>query len=161
MYVAREYAEELEARFPYIFDASIRLNPGTTVPRVDLRAFDAGERIDVGGIELRPLAFPHGHVRSYGFRAGSLGLIVDGKRIPAEAGEVLEGVDVLVINALWWGDPHPTHFNVEEAIEAARSVRAKQTYLTHLTHRLDYEELSAGLPEGIAAAYDGLVVDIE
>ncbi len=161
MYVAREYAEELEARFPYIFDSSIKLNPGTTAPRVDLRVFDAGERIDVGGIELRPLAFPHGHVSSYGFRAGSLGLIVDGKRIPAEARELLEGVEVLVINSLWWGDPHPTHFNVEEAIEAARSVRAKQTYLTHLTHRLDYEELSAGLPEGIAAAYDGLVVDIK
>lgn len=161
MYVAREYAEELEARFPYIFDSSIRLNPGTTVPRVDLRAFEAAERIDIGGIELQALPFPHGHVNSYGFRAGSLGLIVDGKEIPIESREVLEGVEVLVINALWWGDPHPTHFNVEEAIEAARSVGARQTYLTHMTHRLDYAELSARLPEGIAPAYDGLVVDID
>ncbi|NIR43678.1 MAG: MBL fold metallo-hydrolase, partial [Gemmatimonadetes bacterium] len=53
------------------------------------------------------------------------------------------GIETLVINALWWGDPHPTHFNVEEAIAAAQSLGARRTFLTHLTHRLDYGELSA------------------
>lgn len=159
-YIASEYVEELETRFPYIFDSSLRLNPETSVPRIDLRAFRSGERIDAAGIELYPLAFPHGHVTSYGFRAGPLGVVVDGKTIPAEAREVLNGVDVLVINALWWGDPHPTHFNVEEALAAARSVGAERTYLTHLTHRLDYRELADRLPEGFAPAYDGLVVDL-
>ncbi len=160
-YVAGEYFEELESRFPYIFDPSVRLNPGTSAPKIDLRAFEAGEPIEAAGIELYPLAFPHGWVNSYGFRAGSLGVVVDGKEIPTEAKQVLRGVEVLVINALWWGDPHPTHFNVEEALDAARSVGARRTYLTHLTHRLDYHELAARLPENVEPAYDGLVVDIE
>ena len=159
-YVAGEYAEELEARFPYIFDSSLRLNPETSVPRIDLRTFEAGERIDAAGIELYPLAFPHGYVNSYGFRAGPLGVVVDGKTIPAEALRALSGVEVLVINALWWGNPHPTHFNVEEALEAARSVGARRTYLTHLTHHLDYELLSANLPDDVEPAYDGLVVEL-
>ncbi len=88
-------------------------------------------------------------------------MIVDAKEIPEVALEVLKEVDVLVINALWWGDPHPSHFNVEEALAAARSVGAKRTYLTHLTHRLDYSELLAGLPESVLPAFDGLVVEIE
>jgi phosphoribosyl 1,2-cyclic phosphate phosphodiesterase len=159
-YVADEYVGELESRFPYIFDPSIRLNPETSVPRIDLRTFNAGDRIEAAGIELYPLAFPHGHVNSYGFRAGSLGVVVDGKEISPAARQRLRGVEVLVINALWWGDPHPTHFNVEEAIEAAQSVGARRTYLTHLTHRLDYHELAARLPEDCEPAYDGLVVDI-
>jgi phosphoribosyl 1,2-cyclic phosphate phosphodiesterase len=99
-------------------------------------------------------------VNSYGFRCGSLGVIVDGKSIPEAAHSAFQGIDTLVINALWWGDPHPTHFNVEEAIAAAQSVGARRTYLTHLTHRLDYSELKAQLPEGIEPAYDGLVVDV-
>ena len=160
-FVAAEYVEELQARFPYIFDPSVRLNPETSVPRIDLHTFQAGERIDAAGIELCPLSFPHGHVRAYGFRAGPLGVVVDGKKIPSDARRALRGVEVLVINALWWGDPHPTHFNVEEAIEAARSIGAARTYLTHLTHRLDYRELADRLPEGIEPAYDGLVVRLD
>lgn len=159
--VAREHADELRARFAYIFDESIQPDPATAAPEIELRTFEAGDDLDVAGFRLRTLAFPHGRVRSFGFRAGRLGVIVDGKEIPQPAREVLDGVNVLVINALWWGDPHPSHFNVEEALAAARSVGAQSTYLTHLTHRLDYNELLASLPDTVVPAFDGLVVDID
>jgi phosphoribosyl 1,2-cyclic phosphate phosphodiesterase len=74
--------------------------------------------------------------------------------------EALRGVDVLVLNALWRGNPHPTHFNVEEAVAAAREVGARRTFLTHLTHRVLHDELAASLPSGVEPAYDGLVVDV-
>ncbi len=154
-------AGELTERFPYIFDDTVQPNPGTTAPDISLRTFEAGESLTLAGFEVVPLAFPHGHVQTYGFRVGGLGVVVDGKRIPQAAREVLKGVDVLIINALWWGNPHPTHFNVEEAIEAARSIGARRTFLTHMTHRLDYHELMTNLPEGIEPAFDGLVVEID
>lgn len=161
MYLAREYEGELRARFAYIFDDSIRPNPATSAPEIELRMFEQGDEIELGGLTLLPLAFPHGNVRSYGFRAGKVGVIVDAKEIPRAAREVLSGIEVLVINALWRGNPHPTHFNVEEALEAAESVGARRAYLTHLTHRLEYEDLMAGLPDGVEPAYDGLVVEID
>ena len=65
-----------------------------------------------------------------------------------------------MLNALWFGNPHPTHFNVEEAVEAARRVGAGRTYLTHLTHEVGHRELLEHLPDGIEPAYDGLEVDI-
>ena len=70
------------------------------------------------------------------------------------------GVKVLVLNALWWGNPHPTHFNVEEAIEAAKAVGAERTYLTHMTHEVGHQALLDRLPEGVEPAFDGLTVDI-
>jgi phosphoribosyl 1,2-cyclic phosphate phosphodiesterase len=97
----------------------------------------------------------------YGFRVGRLGYITDGKSLPPKTLAALEGVDVLVLNALWFGRPHPTHFNVEEAIEAAREVGAARTYLTHLTHRVTHAELEARLPDGVLPAYDGLTVEID
>ena len=67
---------------------------------------------------------------------------------------------MLVLNALWFGNPHPAHFSIEEAIDAAREVGAGRTYLTHLTHRVTHAELDARLPAGVFAAYDGLEVEI-
>jgi phosphoribosyl 1,2-cyclic phosphate phosphodiesterase len=74
---------------------------------------------------------------------------------------ILRGVDVLVLNALWFGRPHASHFNIEEAIEAARAVGAGRTYLTHLTHRVRQVELEERLPGGVFAAFDGLEVEVD
>jgi phosphoribosyl 1,2-cyclic phosphate phosphodiesterase len=92
---------------------------------------------------------------------GNLGYVTDAKSLPDQAREVLQGVDVLVLNALWFGKPHASHFNVEEAVEAARSLGAGRTYLTHLTHRVRQAELDARLPQGVFGAYDGLTVEID
>jgi phosphoribosyl 1,2-cyclic phosphate phosphodiesterase len=99
-------------------------------------------------------------MRSYGLRVGDLAVIVDAKQVPEDAVELLSGLRVLVLNALWHGDPHPTHFNVEEAVEVAERLGAERTYLTHLTHRLDHETLERELPDGIAPAYDGLSFEV-
>ncbi len=161
LHVAEEHADELRARFPYIFDPSVRPDPGTSKPEIALRTFRPGERVEAAGFELRSFAVPHGSMRSCGFRVGGLGVVVDGKEIPPEARAVLEGVDALVINALWWGNPHPTHFNVEEAVAAAESVGARRAYLTHLTHRLEYGAMAERLPDWVRPAFDGLVVEVD
>ncbi len=106
---------------------------------------------------MLPLPVPHGHVEVYGFRVGDLGYITDAKRLPPRTLEALRGVRVLVLNALWYGRPHPTHFNVEEAVEVALEIGAQRTYLTHLSHRVGHRELLERLPAGIEPAYDGLV----
>jgi phosphoribosyl 1,2-cyclic phosphate phosphodiesterase len=91
---------------------------------------------------------------------GELGYITDAKRLPSKALEALKGVRVLVLNALWWGNPHPTHFNVEEAIEAATLVGAERTYLTHMTHEVRHQALLDALPRGVEPAYDGLSLEL-
>jgi phosphoribosyl 1,2-cyclic phosphate phosphodiesterase len=95
-----------------------------------------------------------------GFRVGDLGYVTDAKLLPPAARAALAGVRVLVLNALWFGNPHPTHFNVEEAVEVARGLGAERTFLTHLTHRVRHQALAAALPPGVAPAWDGLIVDI-
>ena len=56
--------------------------------------------------------------------------------------------------------PHPTHFSVPEAIEAAAAVGARRTFLTHLSHAFSHELLARELPPGISPAHDGLVVEL-
>lgn len=153
-------SDELRRRFAYIFDDSIRPAAGTSKPRIRLESVRAGEALEILGERVIPLSVPHGAMSVYGFRLGDLGYITDAKRLPEATFEALKGVRVLVLNALWFGNPHPTHFNIEEAIEVAHALGAKRTYLTHLTHRVRHAELLERLPEGVEPAYDGLVVEV-
>lgn len=159
-YVPDEMKPQMKVRFPYIFSDRITVPRGTTKPRLDLRGYREGVTLRVQGRDVTPFRVPHGPTDAFGFRVGRLGYVTDAKRLPAAAREILGGVDVLVLNALWWGSPHPTHFNIEEALEAALDIGARHTFLTHLTHKVGYRELAASLPTGVAPAYDGLTVEI-
>jgi phosphoribosyl 1,2-cyclic phosphate phosphodiesterase len=152
--------EELLRRFPYIFDDAIQAPPGSTIPQFRLKGYRRYEPVDILGRTFTPVPVPHGPATVFGFRAGPLGYITDGKILPPETLRVLKGVRYLVLNALWFGNPHPTHFNVEEAVEAARLVGAEATFLTHLTHMVRHRELQESLPPGVEPAFDGLTVDL-
>ena len=160
-YVPGEYLEAMQEHFRYIFDDRFKPPQGSSKPRIRLHAFENGSPVRLVGRDFVPVAVPHGGVTVYGFRVGSLGYVTDAKTLPPDAMEALAGVDTLVLNALWFGRPHGSHFNIEEAIEASRAVGARRTFLTHLTHRVTHAELEEKLPEGVQAAYDGLTVEIE
>ena len=160
VYVPAEYRAVFEQHFRYIFDESVRPPEGSHKPQLTLR--DIGSRpVEIIGETFEPVVVPHGDCSVYGFRVGRLGYVTDAKLLPPEAQDRLRGVDVLVLNALWFGKPHPTHLNIEEAIEAARALGAKTTYLTHLTHRVTHAELLERLPAGVYPAFDGLTVEID
>ena len=159
-YVPSEYRGALEQHFRYIFDDSIQPPKGSSKPRIRLLDIEAGESVDILGESFLPVRVPHGDCFVYGFRVGGLGYITDAKLLPSDAIDALRDVDVLVLNALWFGKPHASHLNIEEAIEASRAVGAKRTYLTHLTHRVTHRELEERLPDGVYPAFDGLVVEI-
>ena len=150
----------LERKFAYVFDPDMKPLEGTTRPEALLHPYRAYEMMQVGGFDVLPLPVPHGQIQAFGFRIAELGYITDAKRLPGRTRDALAGVRVLVLNALWIGDPHPTHFNVEEAVEVAREIGAERTFLTHLSHRVGHRQLEETLPPGIEPAYDGLVVEV-
>lgn len=159
-YASADAREVLERRFEYIFDPAMRPEAGSSKPQISLSTVHPGQPEDIAGVSFLPLEVRHGSMRVLGFRVGGLGYITDAKGLPEETLEALRGVDVLVLNALWWGNPHPTHFNVEEALEVAEQLGPGRTYLTHLTHRVSHEDLTERLPPGILPAYDGLSIRI-
>lgn len=159
MYGPPEVMSRLARRFAYIFDDSIHALPGTSKPEGHAHGVQAGEAFRAADVDVTPISIPHGPVTVYGYRIDGLGYITDAKSLPDEAITALRGVDVLVLNALF-RKPHPTHLSVSEAVAAAQKVGARQTWLTHLTHRTAHAELEAELPKGIAPAFDGLTVEI-
>ena len=160
VYAAEGDAAVLASRFAYVFDSTIRPIEGTSKPEAELHYYRAYEAFTAAGFRILPLPVPHGHAKVHGFRIGDLGYVTDAKRLPPETEEALRGVRVLVLNALWYDTPHPTHFSVEEAVAQAQRLSAERTFLTHLSHRTSAAELERRLPRGVQAAYDGLEVEV-
>jgi phosphoribosyl 1,2-cyclic phosphate phosphodiesterase len=101
-----------------------------------------------------PLPLLHGNMPILGFRVGNMAYCTDVSEIPESTFALLEGLEVLVLDALQWRK-HSTHFSVEQAIEAARRIDAKQTLFTHIAHALGHEATNGKLPDGMRLAYDG------
>ena len=159
MYGPPDSIARLVNRFAYIFDDSIRPLPGTSKPEGRAHPIPAGKTFRIGDVDVTPVSVPHGPATVYAYRIGNLGYITDAKELPDDAVRAFRGVDVLVLNALF-RTPHPTHLSVSEAVSAAQKIGARQTWLTHLTHRTGHAELEAELPSGIAPAFDGLTVQV-
>jgi phosphoribosyl 1,2-cyclic phosphate phosphodiesterase len=156
---APETVAFLRERYRYIFDDDVVPYRGTSKPRLLAAELTPGTVADVAGVPVLPLAFEHGHATVLGFRIGPMAYVTDVKRVGAAERERLRGVELLVLNALWWR-PHPTHLSIPEAIEAARAIGARRTVLTHLTHETGHADLAARLPPGVEPGYDGQTLEI-
>lgn len=159
LYGPEETLDHIRDSFGYIFDDLVVPFDGTSKPRLTLQPLTAGIPATIAGATVLPLAFEHGVATVFGYRIGPVAYLTDVKRVDAAARRLLEGVSLLVLNALWWRT-HPTHLSIDEAIETARAIGARRTLLTHLTHETSHRELLARLPAGIEPGYDGLTVEI-
>jgi phosphoribosyl 1,2-cyclic phosphate phosphodiesterase len=152
-YASPQTAKAIRRAFSYIWaDSQI----GGGKPQLDLREVDAP--FHVGGIEIVPLPVLHGDWTILGFRIGPFAYITDTNGIPDATIELLRGVDTLALDGLRPSPPHPTHFTIDEAVEAAGRIGARITYLIHLTHEIDHERCESTLPPNVRLAYDGLTL---
>jgi phosphoribosyl 1,2-cyclic phosphate phosphodiesterase len=112
-----------------------------------------------GSIPVRAFTQIHGSTSSLGFRFGPLAYSSDVNMLDETAFEVLQGVECWIVDALRY-QKHPSHANVETALAWIARVKPKRAILTNLHMDLDYERLSAELPEGVEPAYDGMTVTV-
>lgn len=145
---------EVRERFAYAFDES---SAGSTRPSLDLRPINAP--FSIGATSVHPFDVRHGTWTITGYRLGGLGYVTDASSIPPHSWDLLQGLDVLVLNALRY-DPHPTHYSVAEALAIVAALRPRQAYFVHMTHAIDHTSANAELPPGVAFAYDGLEVTV-
>jgi phosphoribosyl 1,2-cyclic phosphate phosphodiesterase len=97
----------------------------------------------------------HAQFNVFGFRIGNMAYCTDVNRIPETSWSRLEGLQILVLDALRFR-PHPAHFSLDEALAVIARLKPQRAYLTHLGHDLEYEAISARLPDNVELAYDGL-----
>ena len=141
--------------FSYAFDPETESLPAGWLPKLEFHRIDETP-FEALGERITPIPFVHGRFDVLGFRIGNAAYCTDVSGIPDRSWPLLEGLDVLVLDALRPGKPHPSHFNIEQALEVIERLKPRQAYLTHMSHSIDYDAISPTLPPSVALAYDGL-----
>jgi phosphoribosyl 1,2-cyclic phosphate phosphodiesterase len=111
------------------------------------------------GETVIPVPLRHGRCGILGWRIRDFAYLTDVSEIPEQSLSLLEGLEVLMLDCLRHA-PHHTHINVEQSLAYASLIGAKETFLIHMTHELEYETLESTLPAGIHVGYDGLRVGL-
>jgi phosphoribosyl 1,2-cyclic phosphate phosphodiesterase len=146
--------DAIRQTFAYAYDPKAPRGGG--VP--DVRLWHIAGPFCMGRREIVPVPVMHGTTRVNGLRIGAFAYLTDCNAIPAASMALLDGLDVLVLDALRH-TPHPTHFTVAGALEIVRALAPRQAYFTHMAHDLPHAATCAALPAGSALAYDGLVIE--
>ncbi|WP_034922124.1 MBL fold metallo-hydrolase [Gillisia sp. CAL575] len=148
--------QNLHKRFEYILD--------------DHDKYPGAPSVQINEIENKPFLFKdlaiipinalHNRLQVFGFRLKDFAYLTDVKTIEPEETNKLEGVKVLVINALRQ-ESHHSHFSLEEALTFIAEVNPEQAYITHISHLLGFhDEIQATLPKNVFLAYDNLKITI-
>lgn len=144
------------------FDYAFAQDKYRGVPEIELHEIDVSMPLYIKGIEVIPISGHHSERFDVtGFRIGGLAYLTDFKTIEDAEVEKLQGVEVLVVNALRPA-VHYSHFNVEEALALIARVKPRAAYLTHMSHDIGlHAHTEPTLPEGVHLAYDTLEIEIE
>lgn len=154
-YGSAETLGHLRRMFAYVFESG---PVGGGKPQLEL--VEVGGPFELLGRAVVPVPVWHGETAVLGYRLGDFAYVTDCNRIPETSFRLLEGVRVLILDALRYR-PHSTHFSVEEAIEAAARIGSDRTIFTHLSHDIDQDAPAVPLPPGCEFGHDGLTFDID
>lgn len=146
---------DLQTTFHYAFRAPP--GQGGGVPRVDVHTIEGP--FVAAGVSVVPVPLCHGRTEVLGFRSGGFAYLTDCNGVAEQSWELLQGLDVLVLDALRF-DPHDTHYTFDEALAVVDQLAPRQTYFVHMGHEIGHAAVSAQLPAGIELAYDGLAIDL-
>lgn len=155
LYADNRCMDSLRRIFTYIFDQTY---PYGGILKIDPHVIDGP--FTLWDRELVPLPVLHGDLPVLGFRFGNGAYVTDFSVIPDETMRLLEGLDVLILDALRH-KPHPTHSTIENSLALVERLKPERAFFTHIAHELGHDETNANLPPNVRLAYDGLEVELD
>jgi phosphoribosyl 1,2-cyclic phosphate phosphodiesterase len=156
IYAQERVIESLKVRFSYIFETENRY---AGAPKLTENIIDSSSFI-LSGVDVTPIVVMHGKLPIMGYRFGDVAYITDLKTMSDHEKKKLEGLDILIVNALRI-TAHPTHLNLEEALCFVNEIKPKRAYFTHISHKLGFHaEVQKKLPENVFLSYDGLEIKL-
>ena len=150
----RETIDTLAGNFPYIFTG---LTAAGYAPL--LEAHIVSGPFALFGLTITPIPLVHGTMMSTGYRFGNFAYLTDLSLIPKPSMELLQGLDILLIDALRYTS-HSNHLNIAGALSIVEQLKPGRTLFTHLTHEVFHAD-GKNLPPGVEFAYDGLKLEMK
>ena len=155
IYASESTTHHLQRIYPYVFNGH---HCPSDIPKIESHIFHLTP-FEVRDVSITPIPLLHGRLPIFGFRIGNFAYCTDVSHIPDTSYDLLNGLEVLILGALR-DRPHPTHFTIDDAVREALKIKAKKTYLIHMSHEVGHKSLLKRLPPGIEPAFDGLKLEL-
>ena len=159
LYADEPTAEVIKRVFGYTF-RTIDRYPTSARVQIHLLPTEPNAYIDVFGAHFQRIPVIHGRETITGYRFGSAAYLTDMSDLPPESIELLQGLDILILDALR-RDPHPSHSHLDKSIALVERLKPRRAFFTHMSHDLDHAATEAILPPHIRLAYDGLQLQFD
>ncbi len=171
IYTNKPTLKDIENRFDYFFR-----HPKEGGGHAKVKLYEAVKTFTIGSAQITPIPLMHGHLPTVGWllREGnkSIAYLTDCSFISQESIRLLKkasgqtnktgAIEHLIIDGLRV-QPHSTHFNFDQALQAAQEIGCKNIWLTHLTHHHSHEEtesyISNKTHQNAHPAWDRLTIE--
>jgi phosphoribosyl 1,2-cyclic phosphate phosphodiesterase len=181
LYANESTLADIENRFSYISKPAFEGGGKPNLAVHPCEGFTPEHPLVVGGLSIVHIPMRHGSLAAAGWvisegegsRRVSVAYLTDCNGIPDESIETIRRaarVDAggrlahVALDALRVR-PHSTHFCFDEALECAKKIAAKRTWITHLCHDMSHEDAIAYFKErgapSVMPAHDGLSLRCE
>ena len=151
LYARQDAVEHIRQKFGY----TLREPMASFWDLPVLRAETISARFKLFGVNITPIPVLHGRSQIFGYRIGNLAYMTDVSEIPESSFALMENLDVVLLDCLREA-AHPTHINIEQSLAYIGRINAKQSYMIHMTHELEYATLTNKLPKNTYVGFDGL-----
>jgi len=156
IYATKHVIANLKKRFEYVF---VTENKYRSAPSVAIN-YVTDTPFYLEDVQVTPIKIMHGKLPITAYRFANIAYITDIKTIDDTEKKKLQNLEVLIVDALRIED-HPTHFNLQEALNLIAELNPKKAYLTHISHHLGFhDEVQKKLPKNVFLAFDGLQIEI-
>jgi phosphoribosyl 1,2-cyclic phosphate phosphodiesterase len=157
LYADARTAGVLRRNFDYTFASDSKY---PTRARVELRSLEGTDTVEIHGAPFHRVPLLHGDLEVAGFRFGSAAYLTDMSSIPEASLPLLEGLDVLILDALR-PEPHPSHASLPEALRWVERIQPKRAWFTHMSHDVDHAATEAAFPPHVRLGFDGLRIEFD
>jgi phosphoribosyl 1,2-cyclic phosphate phosphodiesterase len=154
IYAEAKCMATIRTTFAYIFNGDY---PFGGVGKLDPHLIEGP--FDLWDLKLTPVPVLHGRLPVLGFRFRDIAYVTDVSEIPESSLPLLEGLDILIIDALR-PKSHPTHFSLSQALAVVERLKPRRAFFTHIAHDLGHEATKSALPSNVQLAYDGLKLEL-
>ena len=152
-YMNDETASTLLKRYSYIFSKE----ETACIPYIEAKKFKNNDTFYINDLSIQTFEQDHKYINTTGFKIGGLAYSTDVKFLPEKSFEILKDTEVWIVDCLSYEESF-THSHLEMTLQWIKRVNPKKAILTHMSHNIDYNEISKILPPNVEAAFDGMTI---